>query len=648
MAQPEVQRWHRWVAPALGVAALALYLVSLHRDVAGGDSGEFAAVACSGGVLHPPGYPLHSLLSRLFLLLPFGVPAARVNALSAVSGALAVFAMAGLLMRLTRRPSAAVLGAGLFAVSPLVWEYARVAEVFSLNNALVALALWAALVDVEQRSTRSAALFGLSSGLALANHQTALFVLAPIGAWRLWQHPRAKVLVGAGLGGLSLYLTLLVTGRTATSVTWGDTTTLTGLYRHITRADYGTLQLANGGLATDSTSLGAFIAAYFKSETLQTFGIGLLFAIAGLVWSTRKTHTQAVRLTLGVWALYLGVFGSLSNLPLNVPLTLGVVSRFWQMPHLLLCLVAGLAVLWVPRERVTLPLSLALVLLLGVVNAREIEFGGNHLLRQFAEQILLKRRPNALAMVQGDVIGNPVRYLQACEHVRPDVWVIDQPQLTFDWHVRRLKQVDPGLNFAGTKWHPREPGTFTLKQFLTDNAARGPIDVCGHFKTGDDSAKELISLWPDGLCEWVVFKGAGFDVDAWLNATRNEVPAALSAPGALPGTWEREVATEYWQQRAGLALKTLNAGIEHDNDARYYQRAVELFKDIEARAPEKNASFYKNFGIAAGRLAQTDPTQEALMFEMLGRFVKLGDKRDPDYAKLKQAVDQWQAKQPPH
>jgi hypothetical protein len=33
---------------------------------AGGDSPEFVTITCTGGVAHPPGYPLLSLLSGLF------------------------------------------------------------------------------------------------------------------------------------------------------------------------------------------------------------------------------------------------------------------------------------------------------------------------------------------------------------------------------------------------------------------------------------------------------------------------------------------------------------------------------------------------------------------------------------------------------
>ena len=50
--------WSR-LAPCWAVLALAaLYITTLHSSVAGGDSGELTAAALTGGVPHPPGYPL--------------------------------------------------------------------------------------------------------------------------------------------------------------------------------------------------------------------------------------------------------------------------------------------------------------------------------------------------------------------------------------------------------------------------------------------------------------------------------------------------------------------------------------------------------------------------------------------------------------
>src|SRR5687768_11410012 len=69
---------------AVALTVLAAYVVTLSPTVVGGDSGELITVAHVLGVAHPPGFPLHTLLAKLFSLPPVGSVAARVNFFSAV------------------------------------------------------------------------------------------------------------------------------------------------------------------------------------------------------------------------------------------------------------------------------------------------------------------------------------------------------------------------------------------------------------------------------------------------------------------------------------------------------------------------------------------------------------------------------------
>ena len=87
--QAEGPRQRRLCAALSGAVTFAVYFYTLAPTVVGGDSGELITAAHTLGVVHPPGYPLYTVLTKLFTLLPFGEIAWRVNLLSAVSGALA-------------------------------------------------------------------------------------------------------------------------------------------------------------------------------------------------------------------------------------------------------------------------------------------------------------------------------------------------------------------------------------------------------------------------------------------------------------------------------------------------------------------------------------------------------------------------------
>jgi hypothetical protein len=114
------------------------------------DSLEFPLVCHRLGIAHPTGYPLYTLLGKLFTLGPWPNVAWGVNLLSAVSSALAVGLLYLIGRRLTRRRLSAVLGAVALAVSPVFWSQAVIAEVYALNTVFVAALLWLALYWAEK------------------------------------------------------------------------------------------------------------------------------------------------------------------------------------------------------------------------------------------------------------------------------------------------------------------------------------------------------------------------------------------------------------------------------------------------------------------------------------------------------------------
>jgi hypothetical protein len=131
----------------LFAASLALYVQTLAPSVAAlfDDSLEFPLVSYRLGIAHPTGYPLYTLLGKLYTLLPWHDVAWRVNLLSAVAGALTVALVYLVARQLTARRLAAVFGAVALAASPVFWSQAVVAEVYTLTAAFVALLLWLAL-----------------------------------------------------------------------------------------------------------------------------------------------------------------------------------------------------------------------------------------------------------------------------------------------------------------------------------------------------------------------------------------------------------------------------------------------------------------------------------------------------------------------
>src|SRR5205814_26732 len=151
------------------------------------------------------GYPLYLLVGRLWIsIFPFGDPAYRVNLLSAIFGALAVWVLYETVRWLTGNPLAGALAAGLFAVQAIPWAQAGVAEVNSLNTLLISLSLLAVLLWSAGKLPLPAAT--LTYGVALSHHRQAflyapLLLLFGLAALR-WGTPRRSTWGGVLLAGL--------------------------------------------------------------------------------------------------------------------------------------------------------------------------------------------------------------------------------------------------------------------------------------------------------------------------------------------------------------------------------------------------------------------------------------------------------------
>jgi len=129
------------------------------------------------GIAHPTGYPTYLLLTHLFTYLPFGDPAYRVNLGSAVYAALAVVAVYGAGLLLSRRAVAAASGALAFGLGTALWSQAVIAEVYTLNALLVSVTIVVLLLWREHRKDRYLLLSAFLVGLCLTNHLTSGLLL---------------------------------------------------------------------------------------------------------------------------------------------------------------------------------------------------------------------------------------------------------------------------------------------------------------------------------------------------------------------------------------------------------------------------------------------------------------------------------------
>lgn len=204
-------------AASLGVLSVVAWTVA--PSVTFGDSGELLAAAVSLGVAHAPGYPLWCILAHLAIRVsPLATPGVTVNLLSAL-----YLGVAGLLVFLALRELAcadlpALACSWAFCLSPLVWDQATTAEVYTLDAALLAGGLWLTLRLARTAAlgqgwrARDALALGLMLGAGIAHRPFHLFVHAFYALLLLAIPRRRWFRVGTGLclaAGIVLALSVL-------------------------------------------------------------------------------------------------------------------------------------------------------------------------------------------------------------------------------------------------------------------------------------------------------------------------------------------------------------------------------------------------------------------------------------------------------
>ncbi|MBC8448792.1 MAG: DUF2723 domain-containing protein [Chloroflexi bacterium] len=352
--------WDSFLTALMFLFSLGLYVRTLAPSVTDifSDTLEFQLVGPTLGIAHETGYPLYTLLSWLFTrLLPLGDAAFRVNLLSAVCAALAVSFVYRAGQHLSGQRLAAVCGAVIFALSPVWWSQAVIAEVYALHGLFVALLLWLILrwelTHHASRITHSASRFTfhvsrftcLVFGLSLTHHRLTLLLAPALAVFVLWTEPkllrqprRWPGLLAALLLPLLLYFYLPLRGLVITSLDGRYENTWAGFWRWVMASQYSVF------LTGDPFAVQRGAAFYFDLFRTQFGWAGLILGLLGMVALLRKPRR---------WALI--VLALVANLAFALAYRAADVEVFFIPAFLLwsLLIAAGLGTLLNYVSRIT-------------------------------------------------------------------------------------------------------------------------------------------------------------------------------------------------------------------------------------------------------------------------------------------------------
>lgn len=522
------------VSAALFVSTFLIYLRTLAPTVAFmfDDSLEFQLLAARMAIAHPTGYPLYSILLKLFTFLPFGDIAYRVNLASALFAAWAVafvYLAARLLTArfmtgnttfgeiLVRAP--ALIATLAFALGETFWSQAVIAEVYALQAWLTAVMLWLALAWGDARAGPSNALpyrfpFPVSivtlafwAGLMLTHHRLSVLVLPALAVYlssydRAFWKQGGRLVIRMALAftlPLLLYLYLPLRGMVTSSLDGAYQNTPQGFLNWILGTGY-TVFLTENPFEQERAM------SYYVNLFLNDFStIGLVGAVGGLVALFLRAWREWLLLALGLGA----------NLAFAMTYRVADINVFFIPAFVFaaLFLAAGLAgSMWLifyalpPRAaNVATGLALAIVALVPIYLYHDhydwvdLSYKGD--IYAYGQDILSQPLPENATII--GILGEMslLRYFQETQNLRPDVETI-----AADQEDARLVAVQDALERGRAVFLTRPLANLAQKYSLSSFGPLIRVQVNAHRKVKPTPTHPLAELFGD-------VKFLGYDVD---------------------------------------------------------------------------------------------------------------------------------------
>jgi hypothetical protein len=479
------------IALLLFVTCMACYCLTLAPTITwqhdGVDSGDLITAAYTLGVAHPPGYPLFTLLGKLFTLLPIGGIAYRVNLMSALLAASTVSVLFCTILHLVPRRFdglstlvIATASALLLAFSRVFWSQAIIAEVYSLNALLVALIIFFTTLYWRKGETRWLYALALVFGLGLSNHFSCL-LLMPGVLLLVLRKGRLTGTVWLGMAvlflvGLSAYIYLPLSSARHPPLDWGGPHTWSGFWWTVSAQIYREYVL---GLPV--AQLPARLASWLSMSAEQFTWPGLALGLVGIwdLWEEEREWLLFSLISFAPVVIYSVTYNTTDSYVYLIPSYL--LFAVW-MARGASYLLREAIIPWISKGRdhvsstsrplwlVTLPLLLLPVFILGA-NLRNLDLSNDREAYEYAATVFAQVPADAVIIAGTDAHVFSLWYLLYVEAAAPEAAVVAEGLYEYEWYKDTLLRQHPQLAVPKGAADPYDQ----LFAFIDANLLRRPV-----------------------------------------------------------------------------------------------------------------------------------------------------------------------------
>lgn len=558
------------------------------------DAGEFPTAAFLNGFAHPPGYPLFTLIVKLFILLPFATnPAQKANLASAVLAAFSIAVFYILAKNLTKNTFSSFVAAMLAAFSPIFWRNAIVSEVFGFLVFFIAITFLLFAKWIETKNKKYFYWFLLACGFGIAHHQLLIFTLIPLFIYFLftkkWKLIKLRDFL---LGILTVFIGFLpylyvyfYASHHLPVMNWENPSTLEGLMKLITRATYGTFTLTNEFQQTGiENQVKGILSLLFQNYQL----LGSLLTAMGTLYliNLKKWGLLIYSYTIIFTSLLLTTF---SGMPVWQVSQIQYLERFFMVSHIFTSLLIAFGISFVlkilssPKVLQIFSIAFLIVAISFFIssNYKKVNQSDNYFADYFAHDVYASIPQNSILIMEGDSNINNLLYNRFVLEKRSDVYLILGGLLSEkkSWYLNEVNTLYPDLVIPQTGKNSKE----FITDFISENSKYRQIYLfIPRLETDLELALPKINR---GLVWEYVTDEKNVDIQK----VESDIQNLLANYEVLNSDYKKYPVTSSEYSQLGLYLSPYIFLAElNDNDItqseKYYKKAIDIRPDsVQAR-----------------------------------------------------------------